>query len=86
MQLRLVSSLLFVLSAACVLPPPACSHPSSGPAGPAGPWSGAGPCEAPLQWEGRSVQYDHGTGRNTRSDLAYDAFLLVVRKERGHHS
>ncbi|KAH0627176.1 hypothetical protein JD844_002630 [Phrynosoma platyrhinos] len=30
------------------------------------------PCQAPEQWEGRTVVYDHGTGRNTRALLAYD--------------
>ncbi|XP_042331155.1 mammalian ependymin-related protein 1 [Sceloporus undulatus] len=31
------------------------------------------PCKAPEAWEGRTVVYDHGTGRNTRAALAYDS-------------
>ncbi|XP_074055300.1 mammalian ependymin-related protein 1 [Macrotis lagotis] len=30
------------------------------------------PCQAPQQWEGRQVRYEHGSGRNTRSRLSYD--------------
>ncbi|KAM3866361.1 mammalian ependymin-related protein 1 [Diretmus argenteus] len=37
------------------------------------------PCLAPRQWEGRSVQYDHGTGRNTRASLSYDAPTQRIR-------
>ncbi|XP_068261228.1 mammalian ependymin-related protein 1 [Nyctibius grandis] len=34
--------------------------------------AGAEPCQAPRQWEGRAVFYEHGTGRNTRAALSYD--------------
>lgn len=42
--------------------------------GAAGPGPGASPvpCQAPLQWEGRTVAYDHTTGRNTRAAVSYD--------------
>ncbi|KAM7176935.1 mammalian ependymin-related protein 1 [Macrochelys suwanniensis] len=30
------------------------------------------PCQAPLQWEGRTVAYDHSSGRNTRAAVSYD--------------
>lgn len=33
---------------------------------------GAEPCQAPRQWEGRTVTYEHGTGRNTRAAVSYD--------------
>ncbi|XP_066537468.1 mammalian ependymin-related protein 1 [Hoplias malabaricus] len=45
------------------------------------------PCTAPLQWEGRSVQYDHQTGRNTRSLLSYDGQnqrIRVLEEKRKH--
>lgn len=45
------------------------------------------PCVAPLQWEGRTVQYDHGTGRNTRTSVAYDALnqrIRVLEQKTGH--
>lgn len=32
----------------------------------------AEPCQAPRQWEGRTVSYDHTTGRNTRAAVSYD--------------
>ncbi|XP_074939674.1 mammalian ependymin-related protein 1 isoform X2 [Phalacrocorax aristotelis] len=32
----------------------------------------AEPCQAPRQWEGRTVTYEHGTGRNTRAAVSYD--------------
>ncbi|KAK9396557.1 mammalian ependymin-related protein 1 [Crotalus adamanteus] len=30
------------------------------------------PCKAPLQWEGRTVEYDHSSGRNIRAMVSYD--------------
>ncbi|XP_026988842.2 mammalian ependymin-related protein 1 [Tachysurus fulvidraco] len=45
------------------------------------------PCVAPLQWEGRTVQYDHSTGRNTRASVAYDAVnqrIRVFEQKTGH--
>ncbi|KAM6087785.1 mammalian ependymin-related protein 1 [Chlamydotis macqueenii] len=30
------------------------------------------PCQAPRQWEGRTVSYEHGSGRNTRAAVSYD--------------
>lgn len=45
------------------------------------------PCLAPLQWEGRTVQYDHGTGRNTRAAVTYDAQnqrIRVLEQKTGH--
>nr|XP_033786130.1 mammalian ependymin-related protein 1 [Geotrypetes seraphini] len=41
--------------------------------------SGPSPCLAPAQWEGRTVQYDHSTGRNTRAAVSYDASQQRVR-------
>ncbi|XP_017675674.1 PREDICTED: mammalian ependymin-related protein 1 [Lepidothrix coronata] len=34
--------------------------------------AGAKPCQAPRQWEGRTVFYEHGSGRNTRAAVSYD--------------
>lgn len=34
--------------------------------------AGAEPCQAPQQWEGRTVFYEHGSGRNTRAAVSYD--------------
>ncbi|KAL0966730.1 hypothetical protein UPYG_G00299400 [Umbra pygmaea] len=48
---------------------PALSHPKPG----------FTPCLAPLQWEGRSVEYDHNTGRNTRVAVSYDAQNQRIR-------
>ncbi|XP_032093281.1 mammalian ependymin-related protein 1 [Thamnophis elegans] len=31
------------------------------------------PCKAPLQWEGRMVEYDHSNGRNIRAMVSYDS-------------
>ncbi|XP_026792729.1 mammalian ependymin-related protein 1 [Pangasianodon hypophthalmus] len=45
------------------------------------------PCVAPLQWEGRRVQYDHSTGRNTRAAVAYDAQnqrIRLLEQKTGH--
>ncbi|KAL6490308.1 hypothetical protein MHYP_G00006530 [Metynnis hypsauchen] len=45
------------------------------------------PCAAPLQWEGRTVQYDHNTGRNTRAVVSYDGQnqrLRVLEEKRKH--
>lgn len=38
----------------------------------AGGGAGAEPCQAPGQWEGRTVFYRHGTGRITRAAVSYD--------------
>uniref|UniRef100_A0A671L3J3 Mammalian ependymin-related protein 1 n=1 Tax=Sinocyclocheilus anshuiensis TaxID=1608454 RepID=A0A671L3J3_9TELE len=47
------------------------------------------PCLAPLQWEGRTVEYDHGTGRNTRAAVSYDAqnqrIRVLEQKTDTHH-
>ncbi|KAM8967331.1 mammalian ependymin-related protein 1 [Pelodytes ibericus] len=37
------------------------------------------PCQAPLQWEGRRVEYDHNTGINTRALITYDSKLQRIR-------
>ncbi|XP_074140583.1 mammalian ependymin-related protein 1 [Sminthopsis crassicaudata] len=37
------------------------------------------PCQAPQQWEGRQVRYDHSSGRNTRALLSYDGLQQRVR-------
>ncbi|KAJ8375152.1 hypothetical protein SKAU_G00057320 [Synaphobranchus kaupii] len=45
------------------------------------------PCLAPLQWEGRSVEYDHSTGRNTRAMVSYDGQnqrIRVLEEKKGH--
>lgn len=45
------------------------------------------PCLAPLQWEGRSVVYDHNTGRNTRTTVSYDGQnqrIRVLEEKKGH--
>uniref|UniRef100_A0A8B9NIJ9 Mammalian ependymin-related protein 1 n=1 Tax=Accipiter nisus TaxID=211598 RepID=A0A8B9NIJ9_9AVES len=34
--------------------------------------AGPEPCQAPRQWEGRTVSYEHGTGRNRRAAVSYD--------------
>ncbi|KAM3929014.1 mammalian ependymin-related protein 1 [Leptodactylus fuscus] len=39
----------------------------------------ATPCQAPLQWEGRTVVYDHNTGKNTRAVVSYDAKMQRIR-------
>lgn len=39
----------------------------------------AGPCLAPLQWEGRWVLYDHSTGRNSRAAVSYDGLNQRIR-------
>ncbi|KAI1889277.1 hypothetical protein AGOR_G00177480 [Albula goreensis] len=47
----------------------------------------AQPCLAPLQWEGRSVEYDHSTGRNTRAVVSYDGQnqrIRVLEEKKGH--
>ncbi|OXB56215.1 hypothetical protein ASZ78_003238 [Callipepla squamata] len=41
--------------------------------------AGAEPCRAPGQWEGRSVRYEHGTGRNTRAAVSYDGLNQRLR-------
>lgn len=64
--------LALILFAAVAGPARAVSHkPGAGPP--------ARPCLAPLQWEGRTVQYDHGTGRNSRSAVSYDAQNQRIR-------
>ncbi|XP_036375242.1 mammalian ependymin-related protein 1 [Megalops cyprinoides] len=45
------------------------------------------PCLAPLQWEGRTVEYDHNTGRNTRTMVSYDGQnqrIRVLEEKKGH--
>ncbi|CAL1580684.1 unnamed protein product [Knipowitschia caucasica] len=45
------------------------------------------PCLAPAQWEGRWVQYDHSTGRNTRAAVSYDGLnqrLRVLQQHKKH--
>lgn len=45
------------------------------------------PCLAPLQWEGRTVEYDHSTGINTRAAVSYDAQnqqIRVLEQKTGH--
>ncbi|KAG2458141.1 EPDR1 protein, partial [Polypterus senegalus] len=45
------------------------------------------PCQAPLQWEGRTVTYDHSTGRNTRAIVSYDGQnqrIRVLEEKKGH--
>ncbi|XP_063308228.1 mammalian ependymin-related protein 1 [Pelobates fuscus] len=37
------------------------------------------PCQAPPQWEGRIVAYDHNTGRNIRSLISYDVKQQRIR-------
>ncbi|XP_068059723.1 mammalian ependymin-related protein 1 [Anomalospiza imberbis] len=41
--------------------------------------AGAEPCQAPRQWEGRTVFYEHGSGRNTRAAVSYDGPNQRVR-------
>ncbi|XP_029930783.1 mammalian ependymin-related protein 1 [Myripristis murdjan] len=38
-----------------------------------------GPCVAPLQWDGRMVQYDHSSGRNSRANISYDGVTRRIR-------
>ena len=48
---------------------------------------GLGPCRAPLQWEGRWVQFDHSTGRNSRAAVSYDGLnqrLRVLQQHKKH--
>nr|XP_057933791.1 mammalian ependymin-related protein 1 [Doryrhamphus excisus] len=45
------------------------------------------PCLAPLQWEGRWVLYDHGTGRNNRAAVSYDGQnrrLRILQQHKKH--
>lgn len=45
------------------------------------------PCVSPLQWEGRWVVYDHGTGRNHRAAVSYDGLnrrLRVLQQHKKH--
>ncbi|KAL8165630.1 UNVERIFIED_CONTAM: hypothetical protein K2H54_049849 [Gekko kuhli] len=44
------------------------------------------PCQAPVQWEGRTVRYDHNTGKNTRALVSYDGpnqRLRVLEERKG---
>ncbi|XP_024067620.1 mammalian ependymin-related protein 1 isoform X1 [Terrapene carolina triunguis] len=45
---------------------------AAAPQGRAGRGQPPTPCQAPLQWEGRTVAYDHSSGRNTRAVVSYD--------------
>ncbi|KPP66619.1 mammalian ependymin-related protein 1-like, partial [Scleropages formosus] len=54
-------------------------------------WAGAPPpvqpCQAPMQWEGRTVEYEHSTGRNNRAMMSYDGEnqrIRVLEEKRGH--
>ncbi|XP_055490619.1 mammalian ependymin-related protein 1 [Leucoraja erinacea] len=45
------------------------------------------PCQAPQQWEGRAVVYDHTTGKNSRVLISYDGQNQRVRildEKKGH--
>lgn len=45
------------------------------------------PCLSPSQWEGRTVEYDHSTGINTRAAVSYDALnqqIRVLEQKTGH--
>ncbi|KAG5285404.1 hypothetical protein AALO_G00003000 [Alosa alosa] len=56
-------------------------------ANPVAPQDPALPCLAPLQWEGRIVEYDHSTGRNTRASMSYDGQnqrIRILEQKRGH--
>ncbi|XP_030630443.1 mammalian ependymin-related protein 1 [Chanos chanos] len=47
----------------------------------------AQPCLAPTQWEGRIVEYDHSTGRNTRASVSYDGQnqqIRILEQKKGH--
>ncbi|XP_044539740.1 mammalian ependymin-related protein 1-like [Gracilinanus agilis] len=37
------------------------------------------PCQAPQQWEGRQVRYEHSSGRSTRALLTYDGPQQRIR-------
>ncbi|KAJ8011419.1 hypothetical protein DPEC_G00058010 [Dallia pectoralis] len=65
--------LLLVFVSALASVAPAVSHQRNAFAPP------SEPCLAPLQWEGRSVEYDHSTGRNTRALLSYDGQNQRIR-------
>ncbi|XP_060104176.1 mammalian ependymin-related protein 1 [Heteronotia binoei] len=44
------------------------------------------PCQAPVQWEGRTVRYDHNTGKNIRALVTYDGpnqRLRVLEEKKG---
>ncbi|XP_039381319.1 mammalian ependymin-related protein 1 [Mauremys reevesii] len=45
---------------------------AAAPQGRAGRGQPPAPCQAPRQWEGRTVAYDHSSGRNTRAAVSYD--------------
>ncbi|XP_012708976.2 mammalian ependymin-related protein 1 [Fundulus heteroclitus] len=42
------------------------------------------PCDAPLQWEGKWVVYDHNTGRNSRAAVSYDGQNQRIRVLQQH--
>ncbi|MBN3324651.1 EPDR1 protein, partial [Atractosteus spatula] len=47
----------------------------------------AQPCQSPVQWEGRTVVYDHSTGRNSRALVSYDGQnqrIRVLDEKKGH--
>uniref|UniRef100_A0A096M7H4 Mammalian ependymin-related protein 1 n=1 Tax=Poecilia formosa TaxID=48698 RepID=A0A096M7H4_POEFO len=44
----------------------------------------AEPCDAPLQWEGKWVVYDHSTGRNSRAAVSYDGQNQRIRVLQQH--
>lgn len=44
----------------------------------------AEPCDAPLQWEGKWVLYDHSTGRNSRAAVSYDGQNQRIRVLQQH--
>ncbi|XP_048695142.1 mammalian ependymin-related protein 1 isoform X2 [Caretta caretta] len=69
-QPRLRRRLLLLLGGLLCLPgwPPG----AAAPQGRAGRGQPPTPCQAPLQWEGRTVAYDHSSGRNTRAAVSYD--------------
>lgn len=74
---RLLPPLLLLLSAvaSCL----ACWIPLASAQPPA-------PCQAPVQWEGRTVRYDHSTGKNTRALVSYDGpsqRLRVLEERKG---
>ncbi|XP_072905687.1 mammalian ependymin-related protein 1 [Hemitrygon akajei] len=45
------------------------------------------PCQAPQQWEGRAVMYNHKTGRNSRVLISYDGKnqrIRILDEKKGH--
>lgn len=70
-KLTAMLRLLFLFCTAAVVPAFVRPKPDASPP--------SQPCLAPLQWEGRSVQYDHSTGRNARAAVSYDAQNQRIR-------